>query len=128
MISSPPIDDRPEARYSCWITAGSAHDRTGLSDWPALAPPIWSCTVRSTGLYQHLPPSSEPKRSRRPLPPDPLQPASFGRAGTWCNLNRELPAGRAGVRKIKGGVSAYGGRALLEIQSNIRIRASASRE
>ena len=49
MMPSPPIDDRPEARYSCWITAGSAHDRAGLSDWPALAPPIWSCTVRSTG-------------------------------------------------------------------------------
>ena len=73
MMPSPPIDDRPEARYSCWITAGSAHDRAGLSDWPALAPPIWSCTVRSMGLYQHLLPSSEPKRSRRPLLPDLLQ-------------------------------------------------------
>src|SRR5271170_755915 len=73
MMPSPPIDDRPEARYSCRITAGSAHDRAGLSDWPALAPPIWSCTVRSIGLCQHLPPSSEPKRSRRPLPPDLLQ-------------------------------------------------------
>src|SRR6202795_4306130 len=53
MMPPPPIDDRPEARYSCWITASSAHHCTGLSDWPALAPPIWSCTVRSTGLYQH---------------------------------------------------------------------------
>src|SRR5271170_4590256 len=44
-----------------------------VGNWPALAPPIWSCTVRSIGLCQHLPPSSEPKRSRRPLPPDLLQ-------------------------------------------------------
>ena len=48
MTLSPPIDDRPDTRYSCWLAAGSDQARIGLLNWPAVTPSIRSCNVRST--------------------------------------------------------------------------------
>ena len=65
MMPSPLIDGRPNTRYSCWLTAGSDRTRIGPLNWPAGAPSILSCNVRSTNFYHHAA-FFELKRERRP--------------------------------------------------------------
>ncbi len=68
MMPSPLIDGRPNTRYSCWLTAGSDRTRIGPQNWPAAAPSILSCNVRSTNFHHHtaffeLKPERRPQRS-----------------------------------------------------------------
>ena len=66
MMPSPPIDDRPNTRYSCWLAAGSAQARIGPLDWRAVAPSIPSCNVHSTHFHRRKPAPFKLTRARRP--------------------------------------------------------------
>ena len=73
MMMSPLIDGRPNTRYSCWLTAGSDRTRIGPLNWPAAAPSISSCNLRSTNFHQHpasfeLKPEPRPQRSNLSKP------------------------------------------------------------
>ena len=74
MMPSPPIDDCPDTRYSCWLAAGSAQARIGPLDWPAVAPSILSCNVQSIHFHRRKQrPSSKASASTTAIQPQQAQ-------------------------------------------------------
>jgi hypothetical protein len=74
MTLSPPNDDRPDTRYSCRLSAGSAQARIGSLDSPALAPQIWSLYAQTARSHQRARPGLAANRARQPLRSNLLKP------------------------------------------------------
>ena len=74
MTLSPPIDERPNTRHSCWLAAGSDQTRIGSLNWPAVAPSIGSCNMRFTHFHQSPTASITLKRVHRPQRPNLSKP------------------------------------------------------
>jgi hypothetical protein len=66
MIPSPPIDRRPDTRFSCWFTTGSDQARISSPDSTATPPAIGSAYGRPTRFRLRKPGSFELKRAPQP--------------------------------------------------------------
>ena len=66
MMPSPSIEDRSDARHSCWLSAGSAPACVGPPDRLAIAPQIFWRNVRSACSPRHARPRFKVKRSDPP--------------------------------------------------------------
>ena len=75
MMPSQSIDNRSNARLSCWLLAGSAHTRVGLLELCTNAPPISSRNMRDARSSQHAHPRFKAKTARRPLRRNLLKPS-----------------------------------------------------
>ncbi len=80
MMPSPPIDDRPDTRYSCSLAAGTAKARIGALDSPAVAHPILS-------LYKQT--------ARSPLRAHSCLAANRSRQPLKSNLRTHAPAAKS---------------------------------
>ena len=65
MMPSPAIHHRSNARYSCWLSAGSAQARIGALDLPAVAPPILSRYAQIARPQRRIRPCLAENRSRQ---------------------------------------------------------------
>ena len=65
MTLSPPTNNRPDTRSSCWLAAGSIHARIGPPDRTAVMPPICSRKVPSARSPLHAQPCFKAKRAAR---------------------------------------------------------------
>jgi hypothetical protein len=74
MTLSPPIDHRPDTRYSRWFAAGSDQTRIGPPNWSAVTPSIGASNLRSTHFHRGPTPSITLKRVRRPKRSNPTTP------------------------------------------------------
>ena len=67
MMLTPLIHGRPDTRFSCRLTAGSAQARINSLDRSATPPSIGSAYGRPTRFHPRKPASRKLKRARRPL-------------------------------------------------------------
>jgi len=66
MTPSPPINDRSDTRYPCWLAARSAQARGGPLDSPALEPPILARTMQFARSPPRAPTSAVSRASQPP--------------------------------------------------------------
>jgi hypothetical protein len=65
MTLSPPTNNRPDTRSSCWLAAGSVHARIDPPDRTAVMPPIRSRKLPSVRSPLRAHPSLKVKRAAR---------------------------------------------------------------
>ena len=70
MMPAPSIDPHSDARFSCWLSVGTAPAYVGPLNQPAIAQPIRSRTARLADAH----PSHQPKRSGQELQSKTAQP------------------------------------------------------
>ena len=66
MMLSPLINRRPDTRFSCWFTTGSAQARINSLDRRATQPSIGLAYERPTRFHPRKPGTFKLKRARRP--------------------------------------------------------------
>jgi hypothetical protein len=74
MMLSPLIHGRPDTRFSCRLTAGSAQARINSLDRSATQPSIGLAYGRPTRFHPRKPASFKLKRARRPQRSNPTKP------------------------------------------------------
>jgi hypothetical protein len=56
MMLAPSVHDRSDARYSCWLSAGTVQARSAALDSPAVTSQVFSCNVPTARPHPHAHP------------------------------------------------------------------------
>jgi hypothetical protein len=80
MMPSPPIHDRHDTRYSCWLSAGRHQARIRPLDWPAFAPQIQSYKMRIDRSPRCAHPRFAANRPPQPLLSNLVKPSAAAKS------------------------------------------------
>ena len=80
MMPSPPIHDRHDTRYSCWLSAGRDQARIRPLDWPVSAPQIPSYNVPTARSPRCAHPRFEANKPPQPLLSNLFKPSAAAKS------------------------------------------------